>query len=87
MVMFIVSRRIVCLNVCVDGYYVKCKTISEIEECLDCDANANCLNTAGSFVCECHHGYNNSGNGKEGECHGMLYLLSHVQRSIRIKES
>ena len=48
--------------------------IPEVDECLasihDCDANANCINTAGSFECECHHGYNNGGNGREGECHG-----------------
>ncbi len=55
-------------------YHTCCKTIPDVDECLEsihnCDANANCINTAGSFGCECHHGYNSSGNGREGECHG-----------------
>ncbi len=55
-------------------YHTSCQTIPEVDECLenihDCDVNANCINTAGSFECDCHNGYYNSGNGREGECHG-----------------
>ncbi len=55
-------------------YHAGRKTIPEVDECLDnihdCDADAKCINTAGSFECECHHGYGISGNGREGECHG-----------------
>ncbi len=51
-----------------------CNIILEVDECLEgtdnCDVNADCINTAGLFACECHQGYNNSGNGREGECHG-----------------
>ncbi len=70
-------------------YHTCCKTISEVDECLenihDCDVNANCINTAGSFECECHHGYNNSGNGREGECQGRYILVKFIHESIRIK--
>ncbi len=65
------------------------KTNPEVDECLgsihDCDANANCINTVGSFECECHRGYSNSGNGKEGECHGRYILVKFILGIIRIK--
>lgn len=40
----------------------------DVDECTlnshDCDANANCSNTPGSFTCECDHNSHYYGNGK-----------------------
>ena len=51
-------------------YYDKCHKSfcnfhTDIDECqmgLDnCDANADCMDTDGSFTCLCHHGYSGDG--------------------------
>ena len=43
----------------------------DVDECMqnsnDCDANANCTNTEGSYTCECLRGY--TGNGRN--CSGI----------------
>jgi len=48
------------------------------DECLmgthNCNANANCTNTIGSFNCTCNSGY--SGNGVS--CSGMFFVFSHL---------
>ena len=36
----------------------------------DCDVNADCVNTNGSFSCHCKNGY--SGNGRTGNCQGQI---------------
>jgi hypothetical protein len=47
---------------------------SDVNECKhysqkhDCDRNAWCVNTPGSFICHCKKGY--SGQGKAGTCNG-----------------
>ena len=37
-----------------------------------CDENAFCINTDGSFYCNCHTGY--TGSGDIGNCHGILIV-------------
>lgn len=39
-----------------------------------CDENAFCINTDGSFYCNCHTGY--SGSGDIGNCYGILTLCA-----------
>lgn len=40
-------------------------TLTDIDKCAsssnDCDANAMCTNTAGSFICDCSTGYEGDG--------------------------
>ena len=47
----------------------------DIDECIDetddCDDNAICINTDGSFTCECESGY--TGNGRI--CEGKLSCI------------
>ena len=37
----------------------------DVDECVDgshmCDSNGNCTNTDGSYICDCHVGYNGDG--------------------------
>ena len=45
--------------------------VLDIDECsstIDCDSNAACTNTPGSFTCTCNQGY--TGNGTT--CEGMI---------------
>ena len=52
--------------------------LADIDECQflgyndapihDCDSNATCVNTIGSFMCTCKEGY--TGNGKQ--CEGLF---------------
>ena len=45
---------------------------TDIDECArnghNCDTNADCSDTDGSFVCSCNDGF--SGNGTSGQCFG-----------------
>ena len=48
-----------------------CLTVADLDECstytYNCDVNANCLNTVGSYSCTCKAGYTGNGqicNGK-----------------------
>ena len=46
-------------------------TVSDIDECADattnnCDSNAMCTNTPGSFTCTCNQGYTGNGTTCEG---------------------
>ena len=49
------------------------KTHADIDECMadNCDPNANCTNTPGSFMCTCNQGYTGDGQTCNGE---LLYL-------------
>ena len=44
---------------------------SDIDECADatnnCDSNATCINTPGSFTCTCNQGYTGNGTTCEGK--------------------
>ena len=44
----------------------------DISECENdpsiCDTNANCINTAGSYMCSCSSGYTGDGAMCTGEC-------------------
>ena len=52
--------------------------VSDIDECAegldDCDVNALCVNTPGSYKCYCYDGY--TGSGKAGDCTGRYSLSS-----------
>ena len=54
-------------------------TFAELDECLlkthDCDANANCTNTVGSFTCKCNRNNHYFGNGKTCSHYRKLALL------------
>ena len=48
--------------------------LSDIDECKgnnDCDANADCTNTEGSYTCACRSGYD--GDGKK--CTGISFYF------------
>ena len=52
---------------------VLCPLTSDVNECAkvddnDCDVNATCTNTPGSFNCDCNKGFR--GNGRD--CRGSL---------------
>ena len=53
-----------------DLFYLFCV---DIDECVtgthNCNENANCTNTNGSFTCQCKEGYTGDGV----ECEGMIY--------------
>jgi len=54
-----------------------CLTL-DIDECAndenDCDTNALCANTEGSYICRCLNGYEDDGR----ICVGMCHLLFRV---------
>ena len=46
----------------------------DIDECVTdspCSINAECMNTEGSFVCECNTGFDGDGY----NCTGMFYII------------
>ena len=53
-------------------FFIYCQ--KDINECAngfnDCNPNAQCINTAGSYKCKCREGY--FGDGKD--CNGNIYL-------------
>ena len=60
---------------------------TDIDECVEesdnCDDNAICTNTDGSFTCECESGF--SGNGIQ--CDGkIIMVMTLVSNKILIKE-
>ena len=57
---------------CIDRFTFS--LLADLNECSlstdDCDVNADCVNTNGSFSCHCKNGY--SGNGRTGNCQGQF---------------
>ena len=49
--------------------------VSDVDECdnnlHNCHVNADCINTIGSFYCDCRNGFNGNGT----YCYGMYFLL------------
>ena len=47
---------------------------TDVNECLlaPCGFNSNCTNTNGSYICECHTGYERNGK----NCEGKVWYLS-----------
>ena len=47
-------------------------SVTDVDECSggthDCDSNADCTNTVGSFSCSCQSGYNGDGQTCTGRC-------------------
>ena len=52
------------------GSEFRCVLLIDIDECSastdNCDTNAYCLNTPGSFLCECNSGFTGNGTICEG---------------------
>ena len=50
----------------------------DIDECQanshNCDSNATCTNTPGSFTCACNSGYTGDGE----SCTGIVILFRHI---------
>lgn len=77
-------------------YVCMCFFFSEdVNECMDtndCDVNAQCNNTIGSYFCTCNMGYvgdglNCTGNGTEIFCIALDYVsLYHIILSLDIDE-
>ena len=44
--------------------------IPDYDECVAqlCDSNADCINTVGSYSCQCRNGYTGDGNTCTGRC-------------------
>lgn len=54
---------------CEDGFVVDtatntCENVNECDNGTPCGANADCKDNDGSFVCECHLGWNSGASGK-----------------------
>ena len=58
---------------------------SDIDECAleedDCDRNAFCNNTEGSYTCKCNAGY--MGEGRNGTCSG-IYIRTNLQIEVEL---
>ena len=71
---------------CLYAYYIDIfkSAIADIDECAEnetneCDINANCTNTEGSYNCACRIGFR--GNGKN--CTGTKWVVSKAyQRAV-----
>ncbi len=54
--------------------------LSDVDECIneshDCDANAECANTVGSFTCTCNAGYNGDGISCSGEYEHSISIVN-----------
>ena len=52
-------------------------SFTDINECSDdpCDSNADCMNTEGSFLCQCQNGFNGDGFACTGK--HLFYIQIH----------
>ncbi len=63
------SRKFLCVEKCPEGYYPDLnndKICTDINECLElnksiCQKNSECINTIGSYKCNCKEGYTQKG--------------------------
>ena len=59
---------------------------SDVDECVtnnhDCDDNAMCINTVGSFHCTCKMGY--TGVGTEGNCTSKVSAFQNLNSVIHL---
>ena len=65
---------------------------TDIDECAspesnDCDSNALCTNTDGSYVCRCLRGFKGDGKVCTGKIHVGCLLLAQKIRKFRFKGS
>ena len=61
-----------------------CFNVLDVNECINgthnCDNNATCQNTLGSFNCSCNPGYDGNGT----SCFGMAFIEFYVYNSLCI---
>ena len=67
------------LNVCVCSILIIIVSISDVDECQNdtlnnCDDNADCFDTEGSFNCTCREGYTGTGV----QCQGKEFTVNAV---------
>ena len=73
-------------------FIIKCKYIygfSDIDECKgnhSCHVNATCTNTNGSYLCECHPGFNGNGQSCTGEFNlfAIIFRIFLLEPSLRL---
>ena len=53
-----------------NGNGTYCKDVDECSSSEPCNQNASCINTEGSFTCQCNDGFIGDGVGEAG-CQGM----------------
>ena len=60
----------------------------DIDECSeqthDCDADAECTNTEGSFQCKCPRTFCNTGTARQGECIRIGKTWTYIPRNFRV---
>ena len=62
--------------------YVHISTIADVDECeadpYPCDANAECLNVDGGYICYCEEGFTGDGTTCTCECFSFQFPLISV---------
>ena len=75
--MYIHTIHLLCIFV--DSGLLYTSHLTDINECSDSNGGCDddCINTIGSFYCECDSGYALQTNGKtcNGQLHVLLYIL------------
>ena len=75
-----IFKVIIIKNICV---------FSDIDECKgnhSCHVNATCTNTNGSYLCECHPGFNGNGQSCTGEFNlfAIIFRMFLLEPSLRL---